>query len=166
MFTPRHDEESNLERFTISLSDELAAGFDRWIQSRQYSNRSEAVRDLLRKEITAETLTHNQAEYGIASVSFVYNHHERNLAERLTTLQHEAHDLVICSTHVHLDHDNCLENLFLRGTTQAIRTFADMLAAEPGARQSKLNMIPVHVSEHHHHHHLHDPDHHHIHPMS
>lgn len=148
-----------MERFTISLNDSLAADFDGWIQSRRYSNRSEAVRDLIRKAITTETPLHNQAEHSIATLSFVYNHHERNLAERLTSLQHDAHDLVISSTHVHLDHDNCPESLFLRGTTADILTFADLVTAESGVRHSVINLIPVQLSGHHH-------DHHHVHPMS
>ena len=153
-----------MERFTISLSDSLAADFDRWLQSRGYTNRSEGVRDLLRKEIESERIIQNQAEYGIATLSYVYNHHERSLAERLTSLQHNAHDLVVCSTHVHLDHDNCLESLFLRGATKTIQEFADALAAEPGVRHSVINLIPVKFEEHGHHH---DHDHHlHVQPLS
>lgn len=153
-----------MERFTISLSDSLAADFDRWLQSRGYTNRSEGVRDLLRKEIESERISQNQAEHGIATLSYVYNHHERSLAERLTSLQHNAHDLVICSTHVHLDHDNCLESLFLRGATKTIQEFADTLAAEPGVRHSVINLIPVKLEEHGHHHHH---DHHiHVQPLS
>lgn len=153
-----------MERFTISLSDSLAADFDRWLQSRGYSNRSEGVRDLLRKEIESERIIQNQAEHGIATISYVYNHHERSLAERLTNLQHSAHDLVICSTHVHLDHDNCLESLFLRGSTNTIQNFAQKLAAEPGVRHSVINLIPVQLADHNHHH---DFDHHvHIQPLS
>jgi CopG family transcriptional regulator, nickel-responsive regulator len=145
-----------LERFTISLSDSLAADFDRWLQSRGYTNRSEGVRDLLRKEIESERITQNQAVHGIATISYVYNHHERSLAERLTSLQHNAHDLVICSTHVHLDHDNCLESLFLRGATKTIQEFADALSAEPGVRHSVINLIPVKLGGNgNHHHHIH-----------
>lgn len=150
-----------MERFTISLNDSLAADFDSWIQSRSYSNRSEAIRDLIRKEIETNRIAHGHAEQGVASVSYVYNHHERNLAERLANLQHDAHDLVIFTTHVHLDHDNCLESLFLQGPTNNIRIFADRLAAEPGVRHSVVNLIPVQIATHDHDHH-----HHHIHPLS
>lgn len=161
-----------LERFTISLSDSLAADFDHWLEARGYTNRSEGVRDLLRKEIESERIAHNQAKNGIATISFVYNHHARSLAERLTSLQHDAHDLVICNTHVHLDHDNCLESLFLRGTIKTIQDFAQMLAAEPGVRHSHINLIPVQFSDdsHGHHHEYDGEDHHHhhqhIHPLS
>jgi len=132
-----------VERFTISLSDELAAEFDQFIEAKGYSNRSEAVRDLLRKEIESKRLAENQAVYSVATLSYVYNHHERNLAERLTNLQHEAHDLVVSSMHVHLDHDDCIETLFLRGLTQHIRDFASKVAAETGVRHSMVNLVPI-----------------------
>lgn len=144
-----------MERFTISLSDELAAEFDQWIQARGYSNRSEAVRDLLRKEIETKRLVQDQAIHSIATLSYVYNHHERNLAERLTNLQHNAHDLVVSSMHVHLDHDDCLETLFLRGLTQQIRNLADKLSAETGVRHSSLNLVPVKLAALQHAHHAH-----------
>lgn len=132
-----------MERFTISLSDELAAEFDQFIEAKGYSNRSEAVRDLLRKEIESKRLAENQAVYSVATLSYVYNHHERNLAERLTNIQHEAHDLVVSSMHVHLDHEDCIETLFLRGLTQHIRDFASKVAAETGVRHSMVNLVPV-----------------------
>lgn len=135
-----------MDRFTISLSDELARDFDQWIQARGYSNRSEAVRDLLRKEVETKRLDQDQAIYSVATLSYIYNHHERNLAERLTNLQHEAHDLVISSMHAHLDHDDCMESLFLRGLTQRIRNFADKLSAETGVRHSALNLVPIKIA--------------------
>lgn len=155
-----------MERFTISLSDELAVEFDQWIAARGYSNRSEAVRDLLRKEIETKRLVEDEAIYSIATLSYVYNHHERNLAERLTNHQHEAHDLVVSSMHVHLDHDDCLETLFLRGLTQRIRGFADKLSAETGVRHSALNLVPVKLAALQHQHSHHGQSHAHFHPHS
>jgi len=154
-FFNNNNEEHTVERFTISLSDELAAQFDQWIAARGYSNRSEAVRDLLRKEIETKRLVQDQAIYSIATLSYVYNHHERNLAERLTNHQHEAHDLVVSSMHVHLDHDDCLETLFLRGLTAQIRSLADKMSAETGVRHSSLNLIPVKIAALQHSHHGH-----------
>lgn len=155
-----------MERFTISLSDELAAEFDQWIAARGYSNRSEAVRDLLRKEIETKRLKQDQAIYSIATLSYVYNHHERNLAERLTSHQHDAHDLVVSSMHVHLDHDDCLETLFLRGLTARIRAFADKLSAETGVRHAALSLVPVKMAAVSHQHDHHGHSHSHIHPHS
>jgi len=145
-----------MERFTISLDENLATEFDRLIRERGYQNRSEAVRDLLRGRLDTLRIQQAQAPYCVASLSYVFNHHERDLAERLTELQHQHHDLVVASTHVHLDHDNCLETALLRGKTEAVRRFADALTAERGVRHGQLNLVPVEMEGgHQHHHHLH-----------
>jgi CopG family nickel-responsive transcriptional regulator len=135
-----------MERFTISLDETLAAAFDSLIRERGYANRSEAVRDMIRRELTKEETRHiekEDASHCVASLSYIYNHHERRLAERLTDLQHHAHDVVVSSMHVHLDHDNCLETLFLKGHTDEVRSFAEKLSAERGVRHGTLNLIPV-----------------------
>src|SRR3981081_1495218 len=106
-----------MERITMSLDEELAKAFDALIHDRGYVSRSEAMRDLLRREIE----THRHARYVrtwcVASLSYVYDHGVRNLAERLTAAQHDHHDLVVSSMHVHLDHEHCLETVILRGPT-------------------------------------------------
>lgn len=132
-----------MERFTISLDESLAQEFDALIRARGYANRSEAVRDMLRSELENDRLAREDAPYCVASLSYVYNHHERRLAERLTDLQHHAHDLVVSSMHVHLDHDHCLETLFLRGETHEIRGIAEKISAERGVRHAALNLVPV-----------------------
>ncbi len=154
-----------MERFTVSLSDSLAAEFDQWLEAKGYSNRSEGFRDLLRKEIETERIKHNQAKFSIATFSYVYNHHERTLTERLTKLQHKAHDMVICSNHVHLDHDNCMECLYLKGPTQALLDFTNAISAEPGVRHASVNLIPVLVKYHASHSHI-EKEHFHIQPYS
>jgi CopG family nickel-responsive transcriptional regulator len=132
-----------MERFTISLDESLAQEFDTLIRARGYANRSEAVRDMLRSELEKDRLAREDAPYCVASLSYVYNHHERRLAERLTDLQHHAHDLVVSSMHVHLDHDHCLETLFLRGATHEVRSIAEKISAERGVRHAALNLVPV-----------------------
>jgi CopG family nickel-responsive transcriptional regulator len=132
-----------MERFTISLDEKLASEFDRLIRERGYLNRSEAVRDMLRGKLNTLRLEDQQAPFCVASLSYVYNHHERDLAERLTELQHDHHDLVVASTHVHLDHENCLETVMLRGKTDVVRRFADALIAERGVRHGQINLVPV-----------------------
>jgi CopG family nickel-responsive transcriptional regulator len=144
-----------MERFTISLDENLATEFDRLIRERGYQNRSEAVRDLLRGRLDTLRIQQAQAPFCVASLSYVYNHHERDLAERLTELQHQHHDLVVASTHVHLDHDNCLETVILRGKTEVVRRFADALTAERGVRHGLLNLVPVDVEAGHQHFHSH-----------
>lgn len=140
-----------MERFTISLDEELAQAFETLIRSRGYANRSEAMRDLLRRELESDRLARADAPWCVANLSYVYNHHERQLSERLTEHQHHAHDLVVSTMHVHLDHDHCLESVILRGRTEAIRAFADAMVAERGVRHGQLSLIPVDADTHVHH---------------
>lgn len=134
-----------MERFTISIDDDLAAEFDRLITQRGYSNRSEAVRDLMRGYLERERLERDESSHSIANLSYVYNHHERELAERLTALQHGHHDLTVATMHVHLDHEHCLESVILRGQTAAVRSFAEALMAERGVRHGQINLVEVEV---------------------
>ena len=143
-----------MERFTISLDDRLAHEFDRRIAAQGYANRSEAVRDLLRSELERTRQEDNRSTHCIACLSYVFNHHERELMERITSLHHEHHDLGVSTMHAHLDHDHCLETVILRGPTQAVRRFADVLCAERGVHHGKLNLISVDEHQTHHHAHL------------
>ena len=140
-----------MERITISLEEKLAQDFDELIRHRGYANRSEAIRDMLRRELEQERLDADAAPHCVAALSYVYNHHERQLSERLTDHQHHAHDLVVSTMHVHLDHDNCLETLILRGHTDEVRVLAGRISAERGVRHGQLNVIPVDMDTGHHH---------------
>ncbi len=151
-----------MERITMSVDEDLAAGFDELIASRGYGNRSEAMRDLLRREIAAHRVKCHPRTQCVASLSYVYNHHVRDLAERLTAAQHAHHDLVVATTHVHLDHEHCLENVFLKGSAANVRAFADAILAERGVTHGQTNVITVAGSDthtvsstHHHRGHMH-----------
>jgi CopG family nickel-responsive transcriptional regulator len=139
-----------MERFTISLDDDLARDFDAFIAARGYGNRSEAVRDLIRARLEQDA-GERGGGHCVASLSFVYNHHERELAERIAGHQHEHHDLTVASLHVHLDHENCLENVVLQGPVAAVRSLAGRLTAEPGVRHGALNLVSVDTGERHSH---------------
>ncbi|MBI5790139.1 MAG: nickel-responsive transcriptional regulator NikR [Rhodocyclales bacterium] len=134
-----------MERITISLDADLAVEFDRLIAERGYQNRSEAVRDVLRAHLESARQQRGEATHCVANLSYVYNHHERDLAERLTALQHGQHDLTVATLHAHLDHENCLESVVLRGPTAAVRQFADAMIAERGVRHGQLNLIDVEI---------------------
>ena len=136
-----------MERFTISLESDLAAQFDKLMHARGYTNRSEAVRDMLRSAVETHRQAFESGTHCVASLSYVYNHHERELAERLTGLQHEHHDLCVSTTHAHLDHEYCLETVLLKGPAAAVRRFADALTAQRGVRHGQLNLITVEVAE-------------------
>lgn len=144
-----------MERFTISLDDNLAREFDRLIAERGYGNRSEAVRDLLRAHLDRLREARDAHGHCVGNLSYVYNHHERELAERLTGIQHEHHDLVVSTMHAHLDHDYCIESVILKGPANDVRRFADAIAAERGVRHGSLNIVMVDVSPRHSHGHGH-----------
>ena len=133
------------ERFTISLDARLAREFDALIRARGYQNRSEAVRDILRQHLETQRLRTDQAPYCVGTLSYIYNHHERELAERLTAYQHDHHDLVVSTMHAHLDHENCIESVILRGRTPEVRRFSDALMAQAGVRHGALNLVPADV---------------------
>ncbi|HRE16499.1 MAG TPA: nickel-responsive transcriptional regulator NikR [Rhodocyclaceae bacterium] len=138
-----------MERFTISLDESLASEFDQLITARGYSNRSEAVRDLIRAALEEERRREKPSGHCVANLSYIYNHHERQLAERLTGLQHAHHDLTVAAMHSHLDHENCLETVILRGPTAKVRAFADALTAEPGVRHGQVNLIALEAEHRH-----------------
>jgi CopG family nickel-responsive transcriptional regulator len=140
-----------MERITISLPEELAEEFDRLIADRGYDNRSEAVRDILRAHLDRMREAREADGHCVANLSYVYNHHERELAERLMTIQHAHHDLAVSTMHAHLDHDHCIETVLLKGPVQAVRRFANTLAAERGVRHGQLNLVMVDLSRAHRH---------------
>jgi CopG family nickel-responsive transcriptional regulator len=132
-----------MERVTISLDADLAHAFDALIRAKGYASRSEAVRDLLRAQLRLRTAHRDGSGSCIATLSYVYNHHERDLGERLKRLQHDHHDLTVSSMHAHLDHEECIETLILQGRIDAVQRFADALIAERGVRHGQLNLIPT-----------------------
>ncbi|MGL6113279.1 MAG: nickel-responsive transcriptional regulator NikR [Rubrivivax sp.] len=140
-----------MQRFTISLDDKLAEAFDAWIAERRYPNRSQAVRDLCRRELESSSQQAEGDTVCVASLSYVYNRHELDVAKRLTSLHHDHHDLLISCLHVPLDHEFRLETLALRGNAQAVRQFADQLCAQRGVRHGKLNLVSVEMHQSHRH---------------
>jgi CopG family nickel-responsive transcriptional regulator len=131
-----------MERITITIDDELLASIDRLIETRGYPSRSEAIRELMREAAARETTSQENA-LCVAALSYVYDHAARDLSQRLVNAQHDHHDLSIATTHVHFDHDSCLEVAILRGSSGAIQKMADNLTAQRGVRHASLNMIPL-----------------------
>ncbi|MEI6737219.1 MAG: nickel-responsive transcriptional regulator NikR [Pseudomonadota bacterium] len=138
-----------MHRFTVSIEPELAEKFDKLMKQRGYLNRSEAFRDLLRRELAETGLSLGATKHCVASLSYVYNHHERQLASRLTSLLHDHHDLAVSTMHVHLDHENCIESVILQGQTSVVTRFADQLMAEKGVRHGQINIVPVELKSTH-----------------
>lgn len=139
-----------MRRVTLSLDNRLADEFDKWAERHQYATRSEAFRDLLRGRLETETIDQGGQQECAATVSFVYDHHERQLASRLTQIQHAHHDICLSTLHVHLDHDNCLETTVLRGPMDTVLSFAQAMIAESGVRHGKIMLVPLPAQGHSH----------------
>jgi CopG family nickel-responsive transcriptional regulator len=135
-----------MERVTISLDDDLLGQFDDYLERKGYANRSEAIRDLLRERLEQDRLSEDKAEHSVGCLSYVYNHHQRELSSRLAKAQHAHHDLVLSTLHVHLDHENCLEVSVLQGHTAEVRTFANATIAETGVRHGNLHLVPTEMA--------------------
>jgi CopG family nickel-responsive transcriptional regulator len=140
-----------MERFTISLDEHLATAFDELIKDRGYTTRSEAVRDILRTHLQHSAEKRDDRGSCVANLSYVYNHHERELAERLTSIQHAHHDLTVSTMHAHLDHEQCIETVMLKGPVKRVREFAEEIIAERGVRHGALNLVNVELGAPHRH---------------
>ncbi len=140
-----------MQRITITIDDDLLAAVDGLMAQRGYASRSEACRDILRERLDHDAAA-SPATPCMATLSFVYDHETRALAQRLTHAQHDRHDLTVASMHVHLDHEACLEVAVLRGSAGEVAQFADALTTQRGVRHAALHLVPVKVTEPHHHH--------------
>ena len=129
-----------IERVGVSLDKELLGEFDRLINKQGYTNRSEAIRDLIRESLSKDQLAEPSAS-AVAGVFLVYDHHSTKLSDKLVKLQHNHLLHVIASTHVHLDHDNCLEVIMLKGKVKEIEKLANNIAALKGVKLSKVNLM-------------------------
>jgi CopG family nickel-responsive transcriptional regulator len=128
-----------LSRIGIALDSDLLKRFDRSIEKSGYTNRSEAFRDLIRDRLVRE---HTQAPGAtvVGTVTLIYNHHASGISEKLTEAQHAHHDLVVSTSHAHLDHDSCLEVLIVHGQAARVQHFADLLIGLKGVQHGRLVM--------------------------
>jgi CopG family nickel-responsive transcriptional regulator len=127
---------SELTRTGVSIEEDLLAQFDRVIAKRGYKNRSEAIRDLIRESLVAEAIDQNRPV--VATLSMIYDHHARALSDKLNDIQHHSHENVMAATHVHLDADNCLEVVIMKGRSGEIKHLADHMLAMRGVKHGKL----------------------------
>lgn len=130
---------SKITRFGVSLESSLLEKFDRLNEQKGYKNRSEAIRDLIREKMVSEEWESSDPEHETVGVfSLVYDHHQRDLNKTLNSIQHKHVDVIVSSTHVHIDHHNCLEVIILRGKRDVIRKISDELASTRGVKHGKL----------------------------
>jgi len=131
-----------LVRFGVSLENDLLKKFDNLCGERKYSNRSEAIRDLIRDELVKkEWLEVKGKVSGI--MSLVYNHHKRKLIDHLINIQHDHQRIIIVSQHIHLDHYNCLEVVVIKGKADQIKNLASRLRSVKGVKHGELVMTTI-----------------------
>src|SRR4030042_1585872 len=125
-------------RFGISLEKNLLGKFDRLIREKNYTNRSEAFRDLIREDLVKAEWKKNKEIVG--AITLIYDHHKRELVNKLMDIQHDFGELIISSQHVHLDHSNCLEIIAVKGSVKEAQKLADSLKSVKGVKHGTLSM--------------------------
>ena len=151
-----------MQRVTITIDDDLAAELDRFMATRRYANRSEAIRDLARSGLQQRASEVAGNDAAVAALVYVYDHDARDLPRRLTRGAHAHHDLAQATLHVHLDAESCLEVAVLKGPGADVQHFADTVIAERGVRHGHLVFVPNgagHGHRGHGRHHDHAPTH-------
>lgn len=136
----KKDSASNTIRFGVSLDADLLKMFDAICASRGYTNRSEAIRDLIRTTFVEEKWGDEEIACGV--LTLVYDHHRNDLARRLIAIQHDFHDLIVTTMHFHMDHANCLEILVLKGAPAQLRDLSHHLISVTGVKYGVFNPVP------------------------
>jgi CopG family transcriptional regulator, nickel-responsive regulator len=135
---------SELERVSLAIEKDLIERFDALIARDGKANRSEAIRDLIRARLVEQEVAVERGD-AVASVTILYDHHKRELAERLVSAGHDHHKAVLASMHVHLDEVNCLEVVALRGKAKDVRHLAEHLIGMKGVKHGKLVLTTTQI---------------------
>ena len=126
-----------ITRFGVSIEPELLKKFDKNIKKEGYTNRSEAIRDMIRKNLITQK-KQDPNTHAIGTLTMIYDHHTGNLTNKLLDLQHDHTNEILTTTHVHIDHHNCLEVLVLKGKTGNIQKLSDQIKAQKGIKHGEL----------------------------
>jgi CopG family nickel-responsive transcriptional regulator len=126
-----------ITRFGVSIDPELLKKFDKKIKKEGYTNRSEAIRDIIRNNLILEKIKDPNLSV-IGTLTIIYNHHDGNLTKKLLDIQHSHHQDVLTTTHIHIDHNNCLEVLVLKGKVQNVINFSDNIKSLKGIKHGEL----------------------------
>ncbi|PKN53159.1 MAG: nickel-responsive transcriptional regulator NikR [Deltaproteobacteria bacterium HGW-Deltaproteobacteria-13] len=129
---------SKLVRFGVSLEEDLLIKFDRLIKKKKYTNRSEALRDMIREELVKKEWTENQEVTG--AITLVYDHHTRELVTKVLDVQHDYHDCILSTQHIHLDHHNCFEIIVTRGRSKQIEELFQKLKSIKSVKHAGFMM--------------------------
>ena len=129
---------SQIRRFGVSVKDDLLKDFDSFVNRKGYPTRSKAIEDIIREELKRESLI--KGRKGTGAIILVYNHHKRELVAKLTDIQHDFHNMVICNQHIHLDHHNCMEVIVVKGNQKQMKELADKLKAQKGVKFGSISI--------------------------
>lgn len=132
---------ANLARFSVSIDTALLERFIRYARARGFGSRSEALRFIIRDALVQEEWERGQVVVG--TITIIYDHHKRQLSDQLTKIQHKHHEAVLAVTHIHLDADNCLEMIAVRGEAAQVRAIADALIGARGVKHGKLTLTTM-----------------------
>lgn len=131
-----------LYRFGVSMEQSLIDKFDNYLSKRGYYNRSEAIRDLVRDLLAKEKVEiKNAVVFGI--VSFIYDHHQRELEDKITSFQHENYKSIVSTTHIHIDQDNCLEVIIMKDKANKIKIISNEIFALKGVKSGQLSFVSL-----------------------
>jgi CopG family nickel-responsive transcriptional regulator len=125
-------------RFGVSLEQDLLNALDKFVIDNHFANRSQAIRQLINNNLVEKKWETNEVVAG--AISLVYDHHKRELLSTLADIQHDYHDLILATQHFHLDHDNCLEIIAVKGESAKLSVLANKLIAVKGIQHGKLTM--------------------------
>ena len=128
-------------RFGVSVEKEVLQLLDNYIKDNQFPNRSQAIRHLIQKLETEKQWNSNEVVGG--SITLLFDHHRRDLLDKITDIQHDFHHVILCSQHIHLDHDNCMEIIALKGKASVLKELSDRLTAVKGIIHGQLSMTRV-----------------------
>ncbi len=132
-------------RFSVSLPEQLLVELDKKVSTQGYASRSEFTRDLIREKIVKDSWKDDSFEV-IGVLTVIYTHHQSDLLQRIMDIQHGAEIKIMCNTHVHVDHDNCLETIMVQGMANQIQDFAQKIGGLKGVKFSKLVKAAVPAS--------------------
>jgi CopG family transcriptional regulator, nickel-responsive regulator len=131
-----------IKRFSVTIPDSLYQKFDSCISHKDYSSRSESIRDLIRDYLFEDNISKNNIKT-IGSITIVYNHSESNILNKIIKFEHHFHEQIITSMHIHLDTDNCLEVIIIKGQSETIKEFTSKLSSIKGVKYAKYVLTPL-----------------------
>jgi CopG family nickel-responsive transcriptional regulator len=130
-----------VKRFGVSLEEDILTSLDELVKKNKFPNRSQAIRNLIKGTLVSEKVDKNKIVAG--AIVIVYDHHRRELNSKLMNVQHDFHELILSTQHVHLAHDLCLETIAVKGKAQLLLTLADKIIGTKGIKHGKLVMTDI-----------------------